>query len=67
MFDALAEFAVARGQLVGPLLQFAEQPGVLQRDDRLVGEGADQFDLTFGEWLDPLAHRGDDPHRFALP
>jgi hypothetical protein len=28
MFDALAEFAVARGQFVGALLQFAEEPRI---------------------------------------
>ena len=38
MFDALAEFAVARGQFVGALLQFAEEPRVLHRDHRLGGE-----------------------------
>jgi hypothetical protein len=37
MFDALAEFAVARSQFGGALLQFAEQPRVLHRDGRLVG------------------------------
>ena len=51
MFDALAEFAVARGQFVGALLQFAQKPGVLDRDDRLIGKGADQFDLPLGVWL----------------
>jgi hypothetical protein len=28
MFDALAVFAVARGQFVGALLQFAEEPRI---------------------------------------
>ena len=35
-------------------LQFAEQPRILHRDDRLVGKGAHQFDLPLGERLDPL-------------
>src|SRR5215471_8423908 len=35
-------------------LQFGEEPRVFDRDDRLVGKGAHQFDLPFGERLDPL-------------
>jgi len=35
-------------------LQFAEQPRILDRDDRLVGEGAHQLDLTLGVWFHPL-------------
>ena len=57
MFDALAEFAVARGQFVGALLQFAEQPGILQRDHRLVGKGADELDLPVGKRLHPIRPR----------
>ena len=34
------------------LLRF-EQPHVLDRDHRLVGEGLDQLDLFFGEWAQP--------------
>jgi hypothetical protein len=34
--------------------QAALQPRVLDRDHRLVGEGADQLDLPLGERLDPL-------------
>jgi hypothetical protein len=41
-------------------LQFTEQPGILDRDHRLVGKGAHQFDLPFGERLDPLAVKRDD-------
>jgi len=32
-------------------LQLTEQPGILHRDDCLVGKGAYQFDLPFGERL----------------
>jgi hypothetical protein len=32
---------------------------VLDRDDRLVGEGADEFDLPLGERLDPLPREID--------
>ena len=42
-------FEVARAGL-----QFAEQPRILHRDDRLVGKGAHQFDLPLGERLDPI-------------
>ena len=66
MFDALAEFAVARGQLVGAGLQFAEQPRVLHRNDRLVGKGAYQFDLPLGERLDPLPGKSDDADWLAV-
>ena len=41
-------------EVAGALLQFTEQPRVLDRDDRLVGEGANQLDLPLGERLDPL-------------
>jgi hypothetical protein len=44
-------------------LHFVEQPHVLDRDHRLVGEGTDQLDLLFGERLDDRAHQSDDPHR----
>ena len=47
MLDALAEFAVAGGQFVGAAA------GNFERDDRLIGEGADEFDLSFGERLHP--------------
>ena len=36
-------------------LQFTEQPRVLDRDDRLVGKGAHQFDLPLGERLAPAS------------
>jgi hypothetical protein len=41
------------------LLGFGQQAGVLDRDDRLVGKGAHQFDLPFGEWLDPMPGKRD--------
>src|ERR1700680_3608029 len=66
MFDALAEFAVARGQFGGALLEFAEQPRVLQRDHRLVGECADKLYLPVGKRLDPLAREEDGADRPAL-
>ena len=41
--DRLRELARARLHLV-------EQPHILDRDHRLVGEGGDQLDLLVGEW-----------------
>ena len=37
------------GQLARARLHLVEQPHVLDRDHRLVGEGRDQFDLLVGE------------------
>ena len=59
MLDALAVFAVARGQFVGALLQFAEQPRIFQRDHRLIGEGADELDLSLGKGLHPTSPETD--------
>ena len=42
------------------------QPCVLDGDDCLIGEGADEFDLPFGERLDPLAGQHDDTNRRAF-
>ncbi len=50
----------------GAGLQFAEQPRILHRDDRLVGKGAHQFDLPLGERLDPLPGEGKYADRLAL-
>ena len=40
---------LAISQLTALFLNFVEQPHVLDRDRRLIGEGADQLDLLFGE------------------
>ena len=45
MLDALAEFAVARGQFVGTIPQLTQQPRVLHRDHRLGGEVFEQGDF----------------------
>jgi hypothetical protein len=51
--DALFELLVEFADLLCPLAQLAEQPSVLDGDDRLRGEVFDQFDLLFREnaWL----------------
>ena len=38
-------------ELAALVLDFVEQPHVLDRDHRLVGEGLDKLDLLFGKWL----------------
>ena len=55
-----------RGLLFQRLPLFGQQPRVLDRDHRLIGEGADKFDLPVGERLDPLAREHDDSDRFTL-
>ena len=45
MLQGLAQFCIA-------LLQFFEQPHVLDGDDGLVGEGFQQSDLLLREWAD---------------
>ena len=49
------------------LLLGLEQPHVLDRDDGLVGEGGDQFDLLVGEWLNASPPNHDDADDVALP
>jgi hypothetical protein len=48
-----------RGLLLQRLAQLGQQPRVLDRDDRLVGKGAHQFDLPLSERLDPLPREID--------
>ena len=55
-----------RGLLLQRLALLGQQPRVLDRDHRLIGEGADKFDLSVGERLDPLAGEHDDTDRFAF-
>ena len=44
-----------RGALAARNNEFAEQPGILDGDDRLIGEGADEFDLPLGERLSAVS------------
>ena len=48
------------------LLLLGQQPRILDRDHRLIGEGADEVDLAAGEWLDPLTREQNDPDRLAF-
>ena len=47
------------GQLARARLHLVEQPHVLDRDHRLVGEGGDELDLLIGEWAYRLALQDD--------
>src|SRR5262249_19931582 len=47
-------------------LHLVEQPHVLDRDHRLVGEGGGQLDLLVGEWPHLGALQGDSAHRDPL-
>src|SRR5215218_10462202 len=54
------------GQFVGALAQFIEQPDVLDRDDRLVGEGLHESDLCGGEWPHLASPASDCAYRRLL-
>src|SRR3954447_7872510 len=53
-------------KVVGAVLQFVEQPRVLDRDHRLVGKGAHQLNLPLGEGLHPLPGKVKDANWLAL-
>ena len=53
-------------QIARQLAQLGQEPRVLDRDDRLVGEGADQLDLALAERLDPAAAKRDHADRLAF-
>jgi hypothetical protein len=53
------QFADRAGQFVGAGRQLGEEPRVLNRDHRLIGKGADQFDLPLAERLDPFPREID--------
>ena len=55
-----------RGLLFQRLPLFGDQPRVLDRDHRLIGEGADEFYPPVGERLDTLARQHDCSDRFAF-
>jgi hypothetical protein len=60
LFQRLGE--LARARLLG-----LEQPHVLDRDHRLVGEGGGQLDLLVGERLNASPPNHDDADDVALP
>ena len=60
------EFAHRACQFVGSLIQFFEQPHVLDGDHRLVGEGFKQLDLRRGEGAHFDATCDQCPNEFSL-
>jgi hypothetical protein len=53
-------------QLPVLILDFVEQPHVLDRDSRLVREGLDQLDLLITKWPHLGTRQRHDPDRSAL-
>ena len=53
--DLRFEVAIERGDLVGTLAQFADEPRIFHRDDRLRRKIFEQRDLLVGERTDLLA------------
>ena len=56
-----------RGLLFQCLALLGDQPRILDRDDRLIGECADKLDLPVGERLDPLACEHDVSDHLTFP
>ena len=54
------------GEIVGAPAQLVEQPRVLDGDDGLVSEAADQFNLAVSEWPHLLAVDDEGPHELVL-
>ncbi len=54
------------GKLAALVLDFVEQPYVLNGDHRLIGKGADKLDLLIGKRLDPLSRDCDHADRHLL-
>src|SRR5215467_13047448 len=54
------------GLLLQCLARLAQKPRILDRDDRLIGEGSDQFDLPLAKWINPLTREPENPDRLPL-
>ena len=52
-FAERAQLPDRAAKLIGALAQFVQQPNILDRDGRLVGEGLDQSDLLIRERPEP--------------
>ena len=53
------QYLGSRSLLVQRLARLGQEPRILHRDDRLVGKGAHQLDLPFGERLEPVPREID--------
>src|SRR5215510_6817214 len=54
-------------QLDSPRLELSQEPGVLDGDHRLVGEGGDQLDLLVGKGLNLILCQREDSQEDILP
>ncbi|HVB16037.1 MAG TPA: hypothetical protein VNF04_05865 [Stellaceae bacterium] len=54
-------------EVAGALVQLVEQPPVLDRDHRLIGERLQEVDLRRRKRLDLAARGGKRPNRIAVP
>src|SRR5262249_40905425 len=54
-------------QLFRARLHLVEQPHVLARDYRLVGEGSDELNLLGSEWAHRISSQRDGPNRHSFP
>ena len=61
-----AQFVQRGRQLPGACLYLIEQPYILDRDHRLVGEGLEQLDVFFGKSAGLLARHADYPDRRSV-
>ncbi len=66
LLQGLADLGMGGGERAILLLQLGEQPHVLDRDHRLVGEGLKESDLLVGERLDLHPADDDRPDGAAL-
>src|SRR5262249_15943492 len=64
--DELRLVLVRLCELATLVLDFVEQPHVLDRDHRLVGEGGHQLDLLVGKWADGAFNQHDHANRLAF-
>src|SRR5262249_15730756 len=62
-----SQFLYRLGKLAGARLPLLEQPHVLDRDHRLIGEGGSKLDLLVGEGLDSSALENDHTDRRSFP
>jgi len=55
------------GEVVGKLAQLGQQPGILDGDDGLIGEGPDQRNFLLAEDLSLVVQADDGPDNLVLP
>ena len=65
-FSQSLELLDRGGQCGGLLLQLPDEPGILDRDHRLVGKNSDQIDLLARERLNVITGERDHADRLAI-